>query len=470
MSGLWTILTIVEVLWVVGLASWIVLERRSPIATLAWIVTLAWLPVVGGIVYYFLGPRRLERRRLRRAASKRVVENALRAIEDELDDRHRTQIARLIVAAGEAAPLRAERVDLYTEGRDCFDAMLNAIAAAEHHVHVSYYIWEPDRIGTRFRDALIAKAKQGVEVRLLLDWIGAYATTHRFLAPLLEAGGRLGWFHPVSLSRLRPRHANFRTHRKIVVCDGKVGFVGGMNVAENQTSEFRGERAWRDTHLRIEGSAVRSLQRVFLEDWHYATGETPHGPHYLRRAHTRGDDLVQVVASGPDAEVYAIHKLFFAAIASAHERVLITTPYFVPDEPISNALVTAAMRGVDVRVIVPAASDSRIVDLAARSYFPELLAAGVQMYEYLPRFVHAKTMVIDEDLSIVGSANLDNRSFRLNFEVCAAVYGRNLAARLAAVFEDDLAECRPVRARRLRRKPLLLRLGEATARLFSPML
>lgn len=470
MSGLWTILTVVEALWVVGLAAWIVLERRSPVATLAWIVTLAWLPAVGILIYYFLGPRRLRRRKVKRAASQKMVEQAIAAIEDETDDPARTELAKMIVGAGEAAPLRAERIELYTEGKDCFDAILGAIAEAKHHIHLSYYIWYDDPIGNRFRDALIEKAKQGVEVRLLLDWIGAYPTGARHLAPLEAAGAKVAWFNPVSLTRLRPRYTNFRTHRKIVVCDGQVGFTGGMNVSEKQSSETYGERAWRDAHLRIDGSAVRALQRVFLEDWHYASGEMPSGPHYLRRATSHGEELVQIVASGPDADMYAIHKMFFASIATAHRRVLITTPYFVPDEPIVSALVTAALRGVEVQVIVPAAGDSILVDLAARSYFPELVTAGVKVFEYLPRFVHSKTMVVDDDLAIVGSANMDNRSFRLNFELCAVVYGHRFASKLAAVFEDDLALCREVKPKQIRREPLVQRLGEATARLFSPML
>jgi cardiolipin synthase len=469
-SWVWTLVTILEALWVAWLVAWIVLERRSPLATLAWIAILAWLPAVGILVYYFIGPRRLQRRRVKRAQSAKLVQSALESIEDEATDPSRSELARLVVGAGEAAPLRAERVDLYTEGKECFEAQLAAIAAATHHVHLTYYIWYPDATGTRFRDALVAKAKAGVEVRLLLDWIGAYPTTSRFLAPLVAAGGKVAWFNPVSLTRLRPRRTNFRTHRKIVVCDGSVGFTGGMNVSDEQTVEVHGDRAWRDTHVRIEGSAVRALQRVFVEDWHFATGELPNGPQYLKRASAKGEELVQVVASGPDSDVYAIHKLMFAAIASAHERVRITTPYFVPDEPIVSALVTTALRGVQVEVIVPAAGDSMLVDLAARSYFPELLEAGVRIYEYLPRFVHAKTMVIDRDLAIVGSANMDNRSFRLNFEICAAVYGQPFAAKLSAVFEDDLAECREVKPRRLEREPLIQRLGESTARLFSPML
>jgi cardiolipin synthase len=470
MSWFWTIVTMVEVLWVAGLAFWIVLERRSPVATLAWILVLAWLPAVGVLVYYFLGPRHLQRKRLRRVQSTKLVAQALAAIEDEVDDPSRSEIARLLLSAGESAPLRAERLELFTEGEECFESILAAIAEAKHHVHLTYYIYEPDRIGTRFRDALIVKAKQGVEVRLLLDWIGSYPLPARFFAPLVAAGGKVAWFNPVSLTRLRSRYANFRSHRKIVVCDGTVGFTGGINVSEKQTSEFSGAKAWRDTHLRVQGSATRALQRVFIEDWHFATGELPNGVAYLTRARARGEELVQVVASGPDSDVYAIHKLVFAVIASAHERVLITTPYFVPDEPILSALVTAAMRGVKVQVILPAASDSVLVDLAARSYFPELIAAGVRVYEYLPRFIHSKAIVVDRDLSIVGSANLDNRSFRLNFEVCAAVYGSAFATRLAAAFEDDLQNCREVTSRRIRREPLVRRLGEATARLFSPLL
>ncbi|MDQ3030829.1 MAG: cardiolipin synthase [Myxococcota bacterium] len=475
MSSIWTVVTIIEALWVTGLAAWIILERRSPVATLAWILTLAWLPAVGILVYYFIGPRRLQRRRMKRAHSTKLVQSAIETIEDETGDPTRAEIARLVVRAGEAAPLHAERVDLYTEGKECFDAQLAAIAAAKHHVHLTYYIWYPDAVGTRFRDALIAKAKEGVEVRLLLDWIGAYPTSKRFLAPLEQAGGKVAWFNPVTLTRLRPRYTNFRTHRKIVVCDGTVGFTGGMNISDEQTVERYADRAWRDTHIRVEGAAVRSLQRVFIEDWHYATGEIANGPQYLKRANaklgdTRHEHLVQIVASGPDGDMYAVHKLFFASIASAHQRVRVTTPYFVPDEAIVSALVTAAMRGVAVELIVPAAGDSLLVDLAARSYFPELLVAGVKIYEYLPRFIHAKTIVIDGDLSIVGSANIDNRSFRLNFEICAAVYGQELAAKLSAAFDDDLAECREVKSRQLERESLVRRLGESTARLLSPML
>ena len=470
MGGFWTVLSVVEALWVAGLVAWIVLERRSPVSTLAWILALAWLPAIGIAVYYLVGPRRLLRRKRRRKRSQRLVSEALDSLESETGDPARAEIARLLVGCGESPPMRTERVDLYTEGQPCFEAMLEAVANAQHHVHLSYYIWSPDETGTRFRDALVDKARQGVKVRLLLDLVGSYDVSARFFAPLEAASGQVTWFNPVSLTRWRPRSTNFRTHRKIVVCDGRVAFTGGMNVSNTQTAEATGTRAWRDTHVSLEGAAVHALQRVFLEDWHYASDEVVAGSAYLPRASSRGEELVQIAASGPDGEVESIHKLFFAAIASAHRRVLITTPYFVPDEAITAALVSAAMRGVEVKLLVPAHGDNVLADLAARSYFPELLSAGVEVHEYAGRFIHAKTIVVDADLALVGSANIDNRSFRLNFEVCAAVYGASFTARLAAAFEDDLAESRPVKPRSLARAPFVQRLGESAARLLSPML
>lgn len=467
----WTVLGGLELIWVVALALGLVLERRSPVATLAWILALIWLPAVGIVVYLFLGPRRLARKKRKRVASKTQLRAAIDLVVAETDDVSRTQLAQLGVSAGEAPPLPAHGVELFTEGDLCYAAMLRAITAAEHHVHLEYYIWQPDRIGARLRDALIERAKAGIEVRLLLDGIGAFAINERFVGPLRAAGATIEWFNPVNPLRGRFRRADFRTHRKILVVDGRVGFTGGINVDECHGAEFREGKAWRDTHLRFEGTAVLALQRLFLEDWAFATErDAPVGLAYLPRPTGQGDHLVQVVGSGPDTDVFAIHKLYFSAITSAKQRVWITTPYFVPDEPILEAISTAAMRKVDVRIIVPRDGDSRLVNLAARSYFPELLQAGARIFEYEGRFIHAKTMVVDDDLAIVGTANLDNRSFRLNFEVVAAVYGADLATRLATAFEDDLTCTREVQPTTLQREPLLQRLGESAARLMSPLL
>jgi cardiolipin synthase len=470
----WSLIVAGSTVWALAMAVVIVQQRRSPAATIAWLLVLVLLPVGGWVIYRLIGPLRLERKKLRRRVSRRLVDEAvgaLQEIEAAAPTRHRSQLARVAIAAGEAPPLHAERVELYTEGEPKYRAVAEAIAAARHHVHLEYYIWENDHTGRRLRDQLVARAQAGIEIRVIVDGTGSLGVRRSFFDPLRQAGGRVVWFNPLSLLHIRRRRADFRTHRKIVVCDGRVGFTGGMNVADTETAEFTGAAAWRDTHLRIEGSAVRVLQRVFAEDWLYATGdELPTGTAYYPSEPGDGGEVVQIVASGPDLDAFAIHKLFFAAINRAETRVWLTTPYFLPDDAILSALMSAAMRGLDVRVIVPERSDSRFVDLAARSYFPELITAGARVYEYRPRFVHAKTFVIDDDVAIVGTANLDNRSFRLDFEVAAVLYGPAMNGQLDTVFQADLTSCREVTASDLAHQPFWRRFGQSGARLFSPLL
>jgi cardiolipin synthase A/B len=471
--SLWSYLVGAFTLWAIAMGVVVVLQRRSPAATIAWLLVLVLLPLGGWLVYRLIGPLRLERRKARRRVTRKLVEEATAAlweIEHRAPTHHREQLARVAIAAGEAPPLRAESVELYTEGHAKYQALAEAIEAAKHHIHLEYYIWENDQIGCRLRDQLAARARTGVEVRVIVDGTGSIHARGRFFRPLRDAGATVAWFNPLSLFQIRRRRADFRSHRKIMVCDGRVGFTGGINVADAETAEFSGDRAWRDTHLRVQGSAVRVLQRVFAEDWFYATDrEIPSSDAYFPLPTTTGGEIVQIVASGPDFDAFAIHKVFFAAITRAESRVWLTTPYFVPDDAILSALVSAAMRGVDVRVIAPARSDSLLVDLAARSYFPDMLAAGARIFEYLPRFVHAKTFVIDDDVAIIGTANLDNRSFRLDFEVAAVIYGATMNARLDAVFRADLAHCRELH-RTTGRQPFWPRLGQAGARLFSPLL
>jgi cardiolipin synthase len=470
----WTSLAGLFAVWALAMAVVIVQQRRSPAATIAWLLVLALLPIFGWVVYRLIGPLRLERRKLRRRVTRKIVEEAtgaLAEIQHAAPMRHREQLARVAIAAGEAPPLRADHIDLYTEGQDKYQAIATAIDAATHHIHLEYYIWENDGTGRRLRDQLVSRARAGIEVRVIVDGTGSLGARGRFFRPLIEAGGQVAWFNPVSLFHIRKRRADFRSHRKIIVCDGRVGFIGGMNVADTETAEFSGDAAWRDTHMRFEGSAVRVLQRVFVEDWCYATTtELPASDAYFPVPTTTGGEVVQIVSSGPDLDAFAIQKVFFTAINRAESRVWLTTPYFLPDDPILSALVSAAMRGVDVRVIAPARSDSRLVDLAARSYFPDLLTAGARVYEYLPRFVHAKTFVIDDDVAIIGTANLDNRSFRLDFEVIAILYGSTMNARLDAVFQADLAHCREFDAERCRQASFWTRFGQSGARLFSPLL
>ncbi|HEY4055405.1 MAG TPA: cardiolipin synthase [Kofleriaceae bacterium] len=462
----------VFVVWFAIVGATIILQRRSAAATLAWLFALAFLPVVGLVVYRLIGPLRLERKRMKRTISRRAVREVLQAQASLADDvLEHQQLAHIGVELGEASALRAGEVELFFDGDSAYSAILAAVAGAQKHVHLEYYIWEPDTIGTQLRDALIERRKAGVSVRMVVDATGSSDLKKKWLAPLLAAGVEFAVFNPVRLRTLRVRRPDFRTHRKIVVVDGVVGFTGGMNITDDHSESRNPTKYWRDTHLRITGAAVWPLQRMFMEDWYFAAEELCPINDETYPAPTRdGEHLVQIIGSGPDSAKFAIHKMFFTICNQARERLWLTTPYFVPDEPILLAITNAALRDVDVRLIVPKHGDSRLVDMAARSYFPELLEAGVRIYEYESRFIHAKTIVCDQDISVVGTANLDNRSFRLNFEVAAIVFGDTANTQLAHAFLEDLKEAREVIRSEFDRQPLKARLGQASARLISPLL
>jgi len=465
-----------ELLWIAFISTWIVLEKRRPSATLAWIFALIWLPIIGFVVYLVLGPRKLERKRLRHVLARQVVGSAApqapappEPVEAALSERVR-QLESLGVATGEGPILPARAATLYADGASAYAAIEAAIRAARHHVHLTYYIVAPDAAGRWLRDLLVDRARAGVEVRLLVDAIGSARLGRRFLRPLREAGAEVAVFNPIGFARFRPSLVNFRTHRKIVVVDGEVGFTGGMNICDEQSATFSGERAWRDTHLRLEGDGVRWLQKVFLEDWHFARGEAPTSAAYLPAPAAEGTVPVQVLSSGPDEQRHPIEKAFYAAIAGARQRVWATTPYFVPGAAMIATLSTAALRGVDVRLIVPRRGDSRLVDAAARSSFGELLRSGVRIFAYRPTMLHAKTLVVDDEVAYVGTANLDNRSFRLNFEVVVALYHPPTVARLAELFEADLGSSEPITAEELAADSLPARIAQGVARLFTPLL
>ncbi|MCB9597224.1 MAG: cardiolipin synthase [Sandaracinaceae bacterium] len=463
-----------EVGWVVFAAVYIILQRRSAPATMAWILALAFFPVIGIILYALIGPRRYDRRKKRRARAHAAVNQATRIEAHPSEDKpHANQLVRLLArTVGRAGRPRRAGLTVYYDGKSKYDALEKAIAEAGRHIHMEYYIWEPDRIGSRIRDGLVKRAKEGVEVRVLVDGFGSSKAHDEFWEPLRRAGGQVRRFNALTLMKWRPRMVNFRTHRKIAVIDGVIAFTGGMNISEVHTAEFSGEDAWRDTHVQLRGEAAKGLQMVFFEDWHYAGGDAPEVDRYLAEVGSLdyGEHLVQIVSSGPDENLDAIHKLFFAAIAGATERVQLTTPYFVPDETTLNALNTAALGGVDVTVLVPEGGDAPFVAAAARTYYPELLETGVKIYELPdPPVLHAKTLVVD-DLAVIGTANTDNRSFRLNFEVVAAIHDRAIADQLSDKLAEDLGRARRITLAALQKAPLYRRLYSSAARLFSPML
>lgn len=458
---LWAWLLAGWVAYIVGLGMWIVLQKREPAATLAWLISLAALPYVGFLIYYVLGPQRIRRNRLRRGRVRaRMPEAPAQSEEAEARELSRMAAVTTRIPASTATDVR-----LLIDGAATYSSLMAAVAQAREYVHLEYYIFEPDRTGTALRDALIERARAGVEVRLLLDAVGSARVKRGFLASLLAAGGHVAWFHPMRLPWRRP-WLNLRSHRKIVVIDGRVAFTGGINVTDEEDERLRPD-AYRDLHLRLEGEVVGSLQLVFAEDWVYATGQRP--PGLPVPAATPGPVQAQVVASGPDSAWEAIHRVHVAAIHGARRRVWLATPYFVPGEAAMMALTTAALAGLDVRLLVPRRSDSRLVTFAARSYFDELLLAGVRIHQYGPRMLHTKALLCDDDIAVIGSANFDHRSFRLNFEVSVLFHDAAVAEALAELFQRDCSQSPRVRLDRNRRL-LTARLPEALARLMSPLL
>lgn len=472
--SVWTLLSVAEIVWVPVAAVFMIMQRRSPQATLAWIFALVFLPVVGIMVYFFVGPRRFERQRQLRADAASIVEgmHEPEVTSWRADSEQAAALMKLSqMAVGAIAMPRRAELKIFFDGASAYAAIEAAIAEARHHVHCEYYIWEPDRIGTQLRDLLRRKAEDGVKVRVLVDDFGSSKAREKFWAPLIAAGAEVMRFNALTFKRWRPRMTNFRTHRKIVVVDGQIGFTGGMNVTDVHTASHTGDEAWRDTHVKMTGPAVKGLQLVFFEDW-YCCGmvEVPDAAAYLQAGEVASERRVQVVSSGPEEHIDAIHKLYFSAITGARERVLLTTPYFVPDETLVNALNTAALRGVDVRILVPARGDLPLVAAAASTFYDELLATGVRVYEYGPVVLHAKTLVVDDHLAIVGTANVDNRSFKLNFEIVLASYATEDCDRLSQQFETDLESAHEVTSAALAQQPLPRRIAAAGARLFAPLL
>ncbi len=467
------------IVWVIAASTSLLLTRRSPTATLAWIFAFIALPVVSGFYYLLFGPRRLQRRKRRYGVARAMagsVSAHLRATSCDVKPQLSPEALGLATVGkrlGLGEPTFASAVELLDNGEEKLHSLEQAITAATHHIHMEYYIWEPDSVGVHFRDLLTAAATKGVEVRVLYDAVGSSRLGMKFWTPLKQAGGEVRVFNPVGIRTGKLHFANFRTHRKIAVCDGRVGFLGGINLHDPAAARGSGKDAWHDQHVRIEGEPVRKLQRHFLENWTYAGGSfrlTPRStPFYFPSAKEGGQGVpTQILASGPDDETAPLHAFFLAALSTARHRIWIETPYLIPDEPLEAALRIAVLRDVDVQVIVPREGDSRLVTAASRTYCDSLGRAGVHMHEYGPPMLHAKTLVVDETVAVVGTANLDNRSFRLNFEVAAAFYDAGVIERLAKRFQDDRRYAKPFPLRR--RGPGMTQILESIARLTSPVL
>ena len=351
-------------------------------------------------------------------------------------------LASLLLNTLHSVPLYGSRIAVYTDGKSKMEALMEEIARARHHIHIQYYILNDDQTGCRLRDALVAKAREGVRVRILYDDVGSRGAKNSFFKGMRDAGIEVYAFLHVKFPLFTSK-VNYRNHRKIVVIDGRVGFIGGMNIADRYV---RGTQwgTWRDTHFRIEGSGAAGLQASFLSDWSATTKTHISGPDYYPPAGHFTDDILQIAPSGPFGKWRALLQADSYAIARARQRIWIQTPYYLPSDVLNTALHEAALAGIDVHLMLPARSDSKVVDLATHSYLDDMMKAGVKISFYTPGFLHSKLLIIDDMLSVIGSANMDFRSFEHNFEINAFVYDREFASRMAAIFEDDLAHCHTV--------------------------
>lgn len=478
--GITVVLAVAHVTVVVSL---LVRERRQPSSTMAWILTLTFLPVIGLLAYWMFG--RVRAQRLSDAYSKSA--EAITLLEERLglgagpDDMlgeeadERTMHVLQLTQRLSSTPLRRRNdVQLLVDGAATYASVLKAIRAARKHIHIESYIIQSDEVGRALRDELAARAREGVEVRLVCDGLGSVWVPQGFWSKLRDAGGEVAVFRPVGplLKRVPWRDRfDFRNHRKLVIIDGTIGFTGGINVGREYLGRDPDIGPWRDTGVRIEGPAVHGLQRAFAADWLHASGKQIDRETYFPPPVIHDDGCaVQVIDSFPMQTHSPISYLFTLCFHLARERIWLSTPYFIPEPPLNEALLTAALRGVDVRLLVPLKADHRVVGLASASYFPVLLEAGVRIYRYEPGFMHAKMLVIDDWACAVGSANMDIRSFHLNYELSAFMFGAEFCHRVASQFEKDFAQSIERTLDDEQEVRLPLRLVRAGARLLSPLL
>ena len=480
-------LLIAEIAYVIILVSVclrIVYDTRSTTKTLAYLLFATFVPIFGMIFYFFFGINY----RHRKMYSKKLFENDdlaakfrqdLLQYSEETFQEHNTEVISnkelaFMVLKDSMSPLTSKNaVKLLVNGENKFPEVLKAIQNAKHHVHIEYYIFEDDEIGAALAEAMINKARAGVKVRFIYDDFGSRDIRKKLVPKLIENGVEAYPFLKVHFILLANR-LNYRNHRKIIVIDGYTSFVGGINVSDRYINNNSNQRYWRDTHLRIDGPGTQYLQYLFLCDWNFCSDSILQPNKYFFPAPVQQvaaqNKIVQIAASGPDSESPTILFSTLQAINLATKEILISSPYFIPGESLLDALTISSLSGISVKLLVPRKSDSVLVNAAARSYYNDLLKGGVEIYQYQKGFMHAKTMVTDKKVAIVGTANMDFRSFDLNFEVNAIVYDTQIASELSDIFYNDLKDAIKIDAAQWANRPLYRQLLEKSARLLSPLL
>ncbi|MFH6605100.1 cardiolipin synthase [Maribacter algicola] len=481
-DNIWPLLLAINYGLVIIFSVHILLKNKNPVKTISYLFALAVFPFLGLLVYYFFGQ---DYRKSKIFEKKYFLDNdKIRKWSDSfnLDDEEKEdfeedfgdgvfKIYKLLKNNQRAVLTFDNEVEILINGEMKFKRLLEDLEKAQNHIHLEYFVLFDDEVGNLVIDRLCAKAKSGVQVRLIYDDVGS-RISRKTKKKLRDSGVRYYPFMPVFFSNSTSK-VNYRDHRKIVVIDGNIGYVGGINLDKKYDNSLKNKRFWRDTHLRIEGSAAGSLQAAFLLSWNFVSKqEVEIEEVWFPRSEpkTKAPTAVQIAASGPDTDWANIMEAFFCAITSARKCIYISSPYFMPNAQILTALTTASRSGVDVRIIIPKVSDSWPAQYATDSYIEELEHSGVQMYRYKKGFVHAKTLVIDDVFSSIGTANMDYRSFALNFEINALIYDKEVNRQMKRIFEKDLEECEEIEYERWVERSIVRKLQESFARLLAPLL
>ncbi len=480
------IIELIYFILTVGTTIVIINDTRNPIKSLAYILLVVFLPVIGAFVYFSVGINYRKRRFYRnqkiqnQAFYSKIQEQVEQYSRSELEKNkacfeNHEKIVRMLSTGNISPPFSTTNLELLLNGEEKFPKVLEALDAAKEHIHIEYFIYNDDEIGNLLKDKMIRKAKEGVAVRFIFDDYGSRVVRKRMLKELRESGVETYPFYKIRFLALA-NGMNFRNHRKIIVIDGKVGFIGGINVDDRYINSGKNKLFWRDTHLKIEGNAVAGLQRLFLSDWNSCkkrdkkTDIQPDLRYFPISDTEKFENPVQIVGSGPDSSNADIMLSILGIIAGSRKRLFITTPYFIPNETIVDALKFSALSGVDVRLLVPGISDSTFVNAASCSYYEELLSSGVRIYRYQKGFVHAKTIVSDDTLSVIGTANMDIRSFDIMFEVNALIYSKSLNEELGNAFFHDIENSSEINGYAWSQRNRMKKFGEKCARLLSPLL
>ncbi|MBR4848003.1 MAG: cardiolipin synthase [Bacteroidaceae bacterium] len=449
----------------------VVLKNRDSVKTLAWVMVLLFLPVLGMLLYFFFGrdkrkERLIGRRFMSQINQRNLSANVSRYIPD-LPQEY-SSLHTFLRNTASAYALPADSIDVIADTKKYAELFMSELEKAEKHIHMLFYIFEDDEFGRAVREILMRKARQGVEVRFMYDSVGSWGVKRDFFDDMRSAGVYVESFLKVRFP-LFSKKVNYRNHRKLVIIDGTTGFIGGCNVADRYITGGQWGY-WRDTMLMVRGMAVQGLQFAFLVDWYFANHSLVSGKEYFPHQSKGNAGWVQVVTSNPVGEVRTLMGGIVKLLSSARNYVYLHTPYFLPNGSFMLALKSAALSGADVRLMIPERCDNKVVGYAARSYLGDLLKVGVKVYFYRKGFIHSKTIVCDDYLSSVGSVNLDYRSFYYNFEVSAFVYDRAVALELKNCFLEDIKHCRQITLHEYRNRSIFKRFVESCARLLSPLM